>query len=1294
MKKTKQKLLLWLCALIVIGAKAQVVPNVDWVKDYSYRNNIRNSVAALDANNNVYVTGAAYNGSDEDLVVLKYDSLGILQYSYLYNNGANDEGNSVKVDNAGNAFVTGVSYDGTTGKDYITIKLNPTGSVVWTERFNNPNGGNGDDLGIDLVLDDANDLVYVTGESYSGNANTDITTVTYKKSTGGIQWLYDYNGAGNGYDYPTAITISPNGSGVFVTGAESGSSMDIVTMYLDLNGNLIWNTVTDGTAGGTDAGNAIVLSGANVVVCGVIDNTTTNNDYTTIKYDGSNGSIIWQQNYDNSNHWNQATGLAKDSTGNIAVVGLELNGSSIYEYRTIMYDSTGTQLWVNTESTGLSVLGTYPKIAMDTIADHFYISGQIQKSNRDIFVYQVDPTGTTRWKKSVNGTGNGIDAGVNISVKTFGIIYVIANTEKTGGGYDITTVKISQTPVYFPLDPSNEPPASDKLFFANKGQVKDTSNVAVNDIEYYNHMTSPEYYIKNTRVSYVFSKSDTTALDSIERMDVEFYHANKLADIYNYEDAPTRLNYFLSHLDSTGITGIIGSKRLFIPNLYPGIDLHYYSNPNGIKYYFVVKPFIGNVSTAKLQINGAQSTTISSGNLKLMGALGTAEIGNVQAYEITQNLTTNTISASWNALSTNLYGFTVGAYTPTLPLVIMVSKPSGIPASSSTNQNMNYSTFYGGTGGEYFNDINVSDVTNKRYISGVANSNAFPTAFGVFPWGGGNRDAVLLSYNGGDTLLCATFFGGTGDDSGIGVRVKANGNVYLVGNTNSTNLPINTAQRPTADNQSANGYYNLSTYSDKKDGFVLELAENGPAYSHKWSRYFGGIIIDELSDVAMDNKDNLYFVGKSNSCNYPKKFSLKSGPSQCQYGTNYDMVVTKMDSTCKLVFSTYYGGDTHSSGCAQCATINIDAASTVDVDTLGNIYVGGTIWSATNDLSPVNLTGNTATTSIYNPTMGFGGSVLLRFTINKTLDFASELGRSGTSINDIKVLPNQNVILGGGTQDSVLYFPLKQSGTSFYRSIPLTTSYKGYIAMVDSNLNNLWCTHFNRLNVYGSGEVDVQRIAVGSDNSFYVGGTSYYDSLQFVSSPPSGAYSKTTHSVQEGWISYFSNFSNVYKLEHTHFLGGNSLDGVNGLDVYKKDALYATGFTYSSNYPVAYTSANASLIDNSWNGGQDGFVTRFDLSSVIISVKENTKDTKDNAFIKAYPNPVENEFFINTSDLGNTKNMKVQVYNMVGQLIKEEKFTNFNDNLIKVDCNNWTHGIYLISVVTDTQTFSGKVIKP
>ena len=85
--------------------------------------------------------------------------------------------------------------------------------------------------------------------------------------------------------------------------------------------------------------------------------------------------------------------------------------------------------------------------------------------------------------------------------------------------------------------------------------------------------------------------------------------ANNYAKTFQEAKGLTTLNYFLPQCGVNGITQVEGYNRLFTPNIYPNIDLHYYSNTFGLKMYFVVKPNTDG-NNIVLNIAGANNATV------------------------------------------------------------------------------------------------------------------------------------------------------------------------------------------------------------------------------------------------------------------------------------------------------------------------------------------------------------------------------------------------------------------------------------------------------------------------------------------------------------------------------------------------------------------------------------------------------------------------------------------------------------------------------------------------------------
>ena len=150
-----------------------------WVARYNGPGNSSDETAALaiDSSGNVYVTGSSY-GAARDCVTIKYDPNGnqlwVARYSGPGN--SNDEAYDLAIDSSGNVYVTGYSVGSDTDIDYVTIKYSPNGNQLWVKRYNGP--GNDFDWAWALAIDNSGN-VYVTGGSYDNGTGRDYVTIKY-----------------------------------------------------------------------------------------------------------------------------------------------------------------------------------------------------------------------------------------------------------------------------------------------------------------------------------------------------------------------------------------------------------------------------------------------------------------------------------------------------------------------------------------------------------------------------------------------------------------------------------------------------------------------------------------------------------------------------------------------------------------------------------------------------------------------------------------------------------------------------------------------------------------------------------------------------------------------------------------------------------------------------------------------------------------------------------------------------------------------------------------------------------
>jgi len=263
----------------------------------------------LGSDGSVYVTGYSWGGDSTkwDYATVKYNSSGQQQWVRRYNGTGNAEdwASGIAIDKLNNIYVTGKSKGVGTDYDYLTIKYSPSGDSLWTARYNGP--ANGVDEAVAVWVDPEGNVI-VTGRSVGSGTNYDYTTVKYNTS-GAQLWAARYNGPGNGVDEPSALAVDDSGN-VYVTGRSigSGTNFDYATVKYDANGNQVWASRYNGADNGVDEASALTLDGkGNAIVTGRSYSAATNFDYLTIKYNAS-GDTLWTR------HFNER-GVSVDNTG-------------------------------------------------------------------------------------------------------------------------------------------------------------------------------------------------------------------------------------------------------------------------------------------------------------------------------------------------------------------------------------------------------------------------------------------------------------------------------------------------------------------------------------------------------------------------------------------------------------------------------------------------------------------------------------------------------------------------------------------------------------------------------------------------------------------------------------------------------------------------------------------------------------------------------------------------------------------------------------------------------------------
>lgn len=439
---------------------------------------------------------------------------------------------------------------------------------------------------------------------------------------------------------------------------------------------------------------------------------------------------------------------------------------------------------------------------------------------------------------------------------------------------------------------------------------------------------------------------------------------SNVARVTGEDRLPGVSNYFIGNDPTKWYTNVSHFQKVNYENVYPGIDLVYYSDRRQLEYDFVVAPH-ADPSLIRVDLLGARRIFKDNrGDLVFKMRQGEVRWRRPFVYQ-EKGGTRQSIAASYQIGKNKRVGFRLAKYDAGRPLYIdplifstylggnsadeavsiAVDTLGNAYLTGSTNSTnfpvadplqsdcpggcanvsafvsklaangsaLVYSTYLGGIGGGNGNGIAV-DASGDAYVTGTTNSTNFPT-MNAFQraFGGGDCDAFLAEINPtGSALVYSTYLGGSGPDFANAIAVDTSGNAYLTGTTSSSNFPTANALQPT---YAGGGYFG--------DAFVTKFNTTGSALVY--STYLGGSGYDLGYGIAADGTGSAYVTGYTDSTDFPTANAF-----QPNFGGTYDAFVTKITpSGSALVYSTFLGG---SSG---------EVGAGIAVDSSSNAYVTG-----------------------------------------------------------------------------------------------------------------------------------------------------------------------------------------------------------------------------------------------------------------------------------------------------------------------------------------------------------------
>ncbi len=413
-----------------------------WERTFNGPGNNNDETAAIvyDGQGNIIITGSIFNtGNNRDFCTIKYNSAGVQQWASIYSGTPNlaDNAVDVDVDNTGNVYVTGYSL--VSEYDIVLVKYNSAGVQQWVRLYNGPAGL--DEEVSDLDVDD-NGNIYLTGFTESTISNSNFITLKYN-TAGDLLWAKEYNNPINSSDYAYYVKADNFGN-AFVTGSSiaQGTGSDFLTIKYSANGDSSWIRRYSGTTGTNELPQGIAVDNAGSVIVTGFSRPSASIDYVTIKY-SSAGVQQWIAIYDSTQGQDIPEDVETDNFGNVYVTGRTRINSSYNDFGTIKYNSSGIRQWIAVYN---NPENSYDDYGYDMTVDdsgNVYVVGftNVDGSNYDVLTIKYNTSGSEVWKIAYEG--NDDSECYAITLDDDNNVYVTGYAILTNSDY--LTIKYAQT---------------------------------------------------------------------------------------------------------------------------------------------------------------------------------------------------------------------------------------------------------------------------------------------------------------------------------------------------------------------------------------------------------------------------------------------------------------------------------------------------------------------------------------------------------------------------------------------------------------------------------------------------------------------------------------------------------------------------------------------------------------------------------------------------------------------------------------------------------------------------------
>lgn len=332
------------------------------------------------------------------------------------------------------------------------------------------------------------------------------------------------------------------------------------------------------------------------------------------------------------------------------------------------------------------------------------------------------------------------------------------------------------------------------------------------------------------------------------------------------------------------------------------------------------------------------------------------------------------------------------------------------------------------------------------------------------------------------------------------------------------------------------------------DGGLVKFDPNGVRL---WATLIGGTNGDDISNIAFNSIGEFYITGSTNSTDFPLVNPGNGAFFDNTIDSLSEVFLARFNTSGALIWSTLYGGS------------NYEFGMVLDFDSQGNVFLSGATRST--NFPCFNPGGGEYFLNVWPG--GWEKTFALRFNPNNQLTWGTLIGGSSTDfLTGMLIDPQDNVFFSFEAPSTDMP-TLNPGGGAYFQSANAGLD-DIFLFKLNSSLQQVWGTYFGGSGWERSRFYYSQHLAMDQDRNLYLLGFTNSNDLPVSPVQSCGIRFYQGNLGSSPYTMFLTCFNSSGSMEWSTHYGSGTMPSTLVID--SNEDLYITGEYYTPNFPNAY----------------------------------------------------------------------------------------------------------------------------